>query len=153
MNTFFRGVAATAISAVAFAAMPAVAQTAGDPNANQADADARAEILAGLTLTNVAGSSLDFGSIVVLGAGVVTVPSDGSAVNCPAAAAVCSGSTDVAEFEVSGSDGKAVSITLPNAGSATDELQFDDGVTTHSIDITEFETNAKLDTADRKSVV
>ncbi len=145
MKTFFRGAAATAVAAVAFAAMPAMAQTAGDPNANQADADARAEILAGLTLTNVAGSSLDFGSIVVLGAGTVSVPSDGSAISCPAAAAVCSGTTDVAEFEVSGSDGKAVSITLPDASAATDELQFDDGVTVHSIDITEFETNAKLD--------
>ncbi|GMN12898.1 DUF4402 domain-containing protein [Altererythrobacter sp. MTPC7] len=148
MKMFFRGAASTAIAAVAFAAMPAMAQTAGDPNANQADADARAEILAGLTLTNVAGTSLDFGSIIVLGAGTVTVPSDGSAATCPAASFVCAGATDVAEFEVTGSDGKAVSITLPDAAATVGELEYDDGVNpVHTIDITEFETNAKLDSA------
>ena len=137
---------AVAVAAVAFTAMPAAAQTAADPNANVATADARAEILAGLTLTNVAGTALDFGSIIVMGAGTVTVPSDGSAATCPAASFVCGGTTDVAEFEVTGSDGKAVSITLHDAAAATDELQFTDASgTTHSTDITEFETNAQLD--------
>ena len=135
-----------AVAAVAFVAVPAVAQTATDPNANVAEADARAEILAGLTLTNVAGTSLDFGSIVVMGAGTVTVPSDGSAASCPAASFVCSGATDVAEFEVTGTAGKAVSINLPDASTTVGELEYDDGVNpVHTIDITEFETNAKLD--------
>ena len=143
MKTLFRG---AAVAAVAFAAMPAMAQTASDPNANEADAEARAEILAGLTLENVAGTSLDFGSIVVLGAGSVSVASADESLTCPAASFVCSGTPDVAEFTVTGTAGKAVSINLPDATAVNGELEYDDGVNpVHTIDITEFETNAKLD--------
>lgn len=79
-------------------------------HADTATADATAEILDALVLNNT--SALDFGTMVVSGAGSVTLFSDGS-LDCSAADIICSGTTSVAGFTVEGTAAKAVTINLP----------------------------------------
>lgn len=97
MTKFLRTAAAGVALAAAAASAPAFAQA-------QASADARAEILSALTLNVQAGSSLDFGSVVIQNtavAGVLTMGSDGL-LDCSDANLVCSGTTDVPVFEITG---------------------------------------------------
>ena len=81
-------------------------------HADTATADATAEVLDALVLNNTA--ALDFGTMVVSGAGTVTLFSDGS-LDCAAADIICSGTTSVANFTVAGTANKAVTINLPTA--------------------------------------
>lgn len=80
-------------------------------HADTATADATAEVLDALILTNATG--LDFGAMVVSGAGTVTIASDGT-LDCSATDIVCSGTTSVADFAVEGTVSKAVTINLPS---------------------------------------
>lgn len=82
-------------------------------HADTATADATAEVLDALILNN--DTALDFGTMVVTGAGTVTIESDGS-VDCTAADIVCSGTTSVAGFSVEGTANKSVTINLPTSG-------------------------------------
>lgn len=108
MTTMLRMGAAGAIAAVALASAPAYA-------ADNADATAKAEILSALTLTLETGSSLDFGGVVMTGAGSLTMDADGT-LDCSDTNLVCSGSTDVPIFDVTGgSANKAIKINLPSA--------------------------------------
>ncbi|QIQ87484.1 DUF4402 domain-containing protein [Erythrobacter sp.] len=75
-----------------------------------ANATATAEVLDSLTLNNSAG--LDFGTMVVDGAGTVSLAADGT-LDCSAADIVCSGTSSVAAFDVTGTANKAVTINLP----------------------------------------
>ena len=75
-----------------------------------AQATATAEVLDSLTLTNDTG--LDFGTMVVDGAGVVSLAADGT-LTCDSADIVCSGTSAVAAFSVTGTASKAVTINLP----------------------------------------
>ncbi|MGB3712743.1 MAG: DUF4402 domain-containing protein [Erythrobacter sp.] len=84
-------------------------------HADTATADASAEVLDALTLDN--DTALDFGTMVVEGAGAVTLSPDGSAagdLTCSDPDIVCSGTTSVAGFTVEGTQSKAVTINLPS---------------------------------------
>ena len=105
-------------------------------HADTATADATAEVLDALVLNNNTG--LDFGSMVVSGAGTVTIESDGS-LDCTAADIVCSGTTSVAGFSVEGTASKAVTINLP--GASVDLLHPDFSLATaaqHTIELGSF---------------
>ncbi|MEE4206668.1 MAG: DUF4402 domain-containing protein [Erythrobacter sp.] len=78
--------------------------------AQDATATATAEVLDALTLNNNVG--LDFGTMVVDGGGTVSLAADGT-LDCSAADIVCSGTTAVATFDVTGTANKAVTINLP----------------------------------------
>lgn len=112
MTKFFRFGAAGVAMAAALAAAPAMAQTNSDT------ADARAEILSALTLTVQAGSALDFGAVVIQNsavAGTLSMGSDG-VLDCSDANLICSGTTDVPVFDVTGgSADKWVTINLPTS--------------------------------------
>ncbi|MEE4201210.1 DUF4402 domain-containing protein [Erythrobacter sp.] len=97
---------AAGVAMVAAFAMSSAAQ------ANTASADATAEVLDALTLNNV--DALDFGTMVVSGAGVVTLAANGD-LACDDADIVCSGTTSVATFTVDGTANTAVTINLPTA--------------------------------------
>ncbi len=77
---------------------------------DSATADATAEILEALVLTN--NSALDFGTMVVSGGGAVTIAADGT-LTCSATDIICSGTTSVAGFSVEGTANNAVTINLP----------------------------------------
>lgn len=81
-------------------------------HADTATADATAEVLDALVLTNT--TALDFGTMVVSGAGAVTIAADGT-LTCTDPDIVCSGTTGVAGFSVDGTANKDVTITLPAA--------------------------------------
>ena len=98
------GAAGVAIAAAL--SMTSVAQ------AQSADATATAEVLQALTLDLQAGTSLDFGSMVVNAGGSVSLAADGT-LDCSDANIICSGTTDVAGFDVTGSAGENVRINLP----------------------------------------
>lgn len=80
--------------------------------ADTVSADATAEILQALDLTLVEGS-LDFGALVVNGAGAITLQPNGT-MDCAAAPVVCTGATDTPSFSVTGTSDKAVTITVPS---------------------------------------
>jgi hypothetical protein len=111
MTHFFRSALAASAAIATFAgAAPAFA-------AATATADAKAEILSTLTLAVRAGSSLDFGQIAVNGAGTATVdPSTGNR-SCTALL-VCVGASSPVTFDVAGTPGAAIAVTLP-ASAAT----------------------------------
>jgi len=77
-----------------------------------ATADARAEVLDSLVLTNTA--ALDFGTMVVNGGGSVDLAPDGT-LDCGDPDIVCSGTSTVAAFDVEGTASKEVTINLPTA--------------------------------------
>lgn len=82
-------------------------------HADTATADATAEVLEALVLEN--DTALDFGAMVVSGAGTVTLAADGS-LDCTNANITCSGTTGVAGFSITqGTAGKAVTINLPTS--------------------------------------
>lgn len=128
MKNFLRFGAASAIIAASLG-MSTVAQAA-----DTATAEARAEILSALELTLDTGSKLDFGSMVVTGAGVVSLDADTGSLDCSSAAIVCSGTTEVAAFSIASGTGlKDVTIVFDTpstnllrtggtVGTAADEL-------------------------------
>lgn len=83
-------------------------------HADNADATATAEVLEALTLDLQTGTSLDFGAMVVSGSGTVSLAADGT-LDCAATDIVCSGTTGVPTFDVSGTASKAVTVSLPTA--------------------------------------
>lgn len=96
------------------AAMFAAITMSSAAHADTASADATAEVLDALVLNNDRGA-LDFGTMVVSGAGSVTLGSDNT-IDCTSANIVCSGTTGVAGFSVEGTASKAVTINLPTSG-------------------------------------
>lgn len=100
-----------------------------------ATADAFAEILTALQLNVATGTSLDFGAMVVTGAGTVSLAPDNT-LDCSVATIVCSGSTGVPTFEVAGTPLKNVTVKFDASsailrrvggvvGAAADELVLD----------------------------
>lgn len=137
MNKFLRLGAAGAVFAAS------MGMTTAAHAADTASADAFAEILSALNLTLDTNSKLDFGAMVVSGAGVVTLDADGT-FDCTATNIVCSGTTEVASFSIdSGTGLKDVTINLPSSttllraggtsGTAADELELDNFTTTGSL--------------------
>lgn len=123
-------------AAVASSVLAASVMGANAAHAATASADARANILEQVTVTNT--SDLDFATIVTgATAGNVVVDSAG-AVTC-AAALVCSGTTTAAGFTVAGTTGQTVdidadaSVTLTNAGGNAMVATLTESVTTLSI--------------------
>lgn len=128
MKKFLRFGAASAIVAASLG-MSNVAQAA-----DTATAEARAEILSALQLTLDTGSKLDFGSMVVTGAGVVSLDAGTGTLDCSSAAIVCSGTTETAAFSITSGTGlKDVTIVFDTPtttlrrsggvpGTAADEL-------------------------------
>jgi hypothetical protein len=80
--------------------------------AQDASATATAEVLEALTLTNTA--PLDFGTMVVDGAGSVSLAADGT-LDCSVGDIVCSGTSGVAAFDVTGTASRVITINLPTA--------------------------------------
>ncbi len=84
-------------------------------HADTETATAEAEVLQALTLDLVTDTSVDFGAMVVSGAGSVSLdPSDGS-LDCSDTNITCSGTSDIADFTVTGTASKAVTINLPTS--------------------------------------
>jgi Mat/Ecp fimbriae major subunit len=109
-NSMIKALASAAFLAASFGATSAQAATA--------DADARATILTKVEVAKVAGTDLDFGVIAIgslaSGSATVKVENDGSrpAANC-GTGLVCSGTTDAAEFNITGSVGELIAISVP----------------------------------------
>lgn len=100
-------------AALASSVLAASVMGANAAHAATASADARANILAEVTLSNDAGTALDFGTIVVDGTGgAVVVDNAGNLGSC-GGALVCSGSTDAADFTVGGTALETVNVTIP----------------------------------------
>ncbi|MFC4293930.1 DUF4402 domain-containing protein [Novosphingobium tardum] len=103
--------------AVAGSAMIASMALATSANAAAtATADAKAEILSTLTVAARSGSALDFGQIAVNGAGTAVVAASGAR-TC-SATLVCVGTATPVVFDVSGTPGASIAVTLPT-GTAT----------------------------------
>lgn len=113
-------------------------------------ADARAEILSALTLT-WNNTDLDFGAMVVTGAGVVSLAAD-STLTCTDPDVICHGTTTVSGFDITtGSANKGVTINVPTtdvtllraggtAGTASDELELNGFVTSATLNAGNWET-------------
>jgi Mat/Ecp fimbriae major subunit len=107
------------IKALAGAAFLASALGATSAQAATADADAKATILTKVEVTKVANTNLDFGTIAIgtlaaTGSADVVVSNAGSRTSC-GTGLVCSGTVDVAEFNVSGSVGEMITISVPTS--------------------------------------
>lgn len=110
MSKFIK--AALASSAVIASVMGAQAAQAATANAT-----ASAEILEEITVSKVANTDLDFGTIVAdATGGNVVVGTNGALGTCDL---VCSGTTDAADFTVTGTAGELVTLTVPNTVSLT----------------------------------
>jgi len=108
--------------------------------AQDASATATAEVLEVLTLTNTAG--LDFGTMIVDGVGSVSLAADGT-LDCSAADIVCSGTTAVAAFDVTGTANQAVTINLPTGNIDLNHPDFTGAsVGEHTIELNTFVSNA-----------
>lgn len=104
-------------AALASSALVATAMGANAAHAATATADARANILEELTVTKDAGTDLDFGTIITDGtAGNVVVGTNGVRGTCDL---ICSGTTDAADFSVTGTASEAVTLTVPATVSLT----------------------------------
>lgn len=131
MKKFLRFGAASAVVAASLG-MSTVAQAQ-----DSASADAFAEILTALEMSLDTGSSLDFGAMVVTGAGTVSLSASTGTLDCSDTDIVCSGTTEVAAFSITaGTALKGVtvnfdtpSVTLLRSGGtvglAADELELD----------------------------
>jgi hypothetical protein len=108
MKKFLRFGAASAVVAASLG-MSTVANAQ-----DSASADAFAEILTALTLEFDTGSPLDFGAMVVTGAGgVVSLDASTGTLDCSIATIVCSGTTGLAAFSITaGTPGKNVTINF-----------------------------------------
>jgi hypothetical protein len=105
MKKFFRFGAASAVVSASLS-MSTVAHAA-----DTASADAFAEILTALELTN--DTDLNFGSMVVsVGGGIVTLNAVTNSLDCGEPNILCSGTTAFVAFSMSGTLGKAVTINL-----------------------------------------
>jgi len=105
-----------------------------------ASADASAEVLDALTIDN--NAALDFGTMVVDGGGTVSLAPDGT-IDCTSANIVCSGTTSVAGFDVTGTAAKAVTINLPTAAVNLRHPDFGVGSTgEHTIVLDSFTSSA-----------
>lgn len=107
------------IKALAGAAFLASALGATSAQAATADADARATILTKVEVTKVVNTNLDFGVIAIgtlaaAGTADVVVSNAGVRTSC-GTGLVCSGAVDVAEFNVTGSVGELIAITVPSS--------------------------------------
>lgn len=151
MTKFFRLGAAGVALAAALATVPAHAQLAD----NEAQAEARAEILSALTLDLEAGTLLDFGAVVIQDSAVsatLTMDADGT-LDCSDANLVCSGANDVPVFNISGGSANAtVKVNLPTATSAAPAyiyLAGDNTITddTQRLEIYDFTSDATLNAA------
>ncbi len=128
MKKFLRFGAASAVVAASLG-MSSVAQAQ-----DSASADAFAEILTALQLELDTGSKLDFGAMVVSGAGVVSLDAATGTLDCTDVDIVCSGTTELAAFSITaGTASKDVKINLQSTnvilrraggtvGTAADEL-------------------------------
>jgi hypothetical protein len=100
----------TAVTAVALTATPALAV-----NANQ-NATATARVVKPLTLSWV--RDLDLGTIVLSGsgawAGAIVGISKAGAFSCTNANVTCSGSTQTAQYKITGTNNQTVTINSPN---------------------------------------
>jgi hypothetical protein len=85
--------------------------------ADTATATAEAEILEALSLTAL--NSLDFGQIAVNGAGTVVVAATGGAPTCSANLICAAGTSSPGDFEVEGTAGTTVDITIGAASPLT----------------------------------
>ena len=100
-------------AAVATAAIAIVAMGATSANAASATASARAKVLRAVTITNDAGTSLQFGTILPGVAGsTVTVDTSGARTLC-GPGLVCTSTTDAADFSITGTAGQVVQVTVP----------------------------------------
>jgi Mat/Ecp fimbriae major subunit len=104
MNTKFLKAAILASTVAATALVSTAAQAA------TASATARARILRQVTVTNT--SDLQFGTIVTAAAASTVVVSTAGARTC-GAGLVCSGATTAAGFNVTGTTGQVVTISVP----------------------------------------
>jgi hypothetical protein len=109
-------------------------------HADTEPADATAEVLDALILTNTAG--LDFGSMVITGAGTVSLDGD-NLIDCSNANITCSGTTTAATFDVTGTASKAVTIILPSTDVNLRHPSYDPLVSTgeHTIVLNGFTSN------------
>ncbi len=95
---------------VATTTLAALGLGATAANAATATADARAKILAQLTLNRT--SDLQFGTIVT-GAAASTVAISSAGVRTCGVGLVCSGATTAASFTIGGTTGQVVTISVP----------------------------------------
>lgn len=106
INSIRKGVAGAAfVAALGISSMAHAAATE--------TATAEVEILSALTLTVQSGSTLDFGQIAVNGAGTATLNPTTNAVSC-SANLVCVGTPSAVDFDVTGTSGATVGVTLPS---------------------------------------
>lgn len=142
MTKFLRYGAASVALAATLASAPAFAQ-------NQASSEARAEILSALTLELETGSALDFGAVVITDntvADTLVMAEDGT-LTC-GANFVCSGTTDVPVFNISGgSVNRTVTVSLPAADVTTPDYIYlggDNTITddTQRLEIYDFTSDA-----------
>lgn len=113
MTNFIRMTSLAAVAALALGAAPAVAAPVGPSNGN---ATATARIIKPLTLTHE--QDLDLGTILLSGAGawtgeVIAIDHAGN-FSCSNVNVTCSGATQVAIYNVTGTQGQVVSITAPD---------------------------------------
>ncbi|KPP90640.1 DUF4402 domain-containing protein [Erythrobacter sp. HL-111] len=114
--------------------------TAAFAQDDTATATATAEVLDALTLDNTNG--LDFGTMVVDGGGTVTLGADG-VLDCSAGDIVCSGTSAVAAFDVTGTANKAVTINLPTDSIDLNHPDFSgSSVGEHTIELDAFTSSA-----------
>jgi hypothetical protein len=104
---------------VATTTLAALGLGATAANAATATADARAKILAQLTLNRL--SHLEFGTIVT-GAAASTVAISSAGVRTCGVGLVCSGTTSAADFLIGGTTGQVVTISVPATVSLTSGL-------------------------------
>lgn len=111
MNALLRMTSLAAIAATALVATPAFAATPAATNAT-----AQARIIKPLTLTST--QNLDFGTLLLSGAGTWTGAvvdlSSANVLSCPTTYVTCSGTTTVAKYKVTGTNNQIVTITAPN---------------------------------------
>ena len=111
MTKFLRTAAATA--ALLLTATPALAAPVGPSDRN---ATATARIVKPLTLTHV--QDLNLGTVLLSGtgawAGAVVSISRGGVFSCANANVVCSGTNQVAKYNVTGTNNQTVTISAPN---------------------------------------
>jgi len=134
MNIFYRIGAA----GVAFATAMSMGTSAQAATAN---ATATAEVLQALTLVSD-GNDLDFGTMVVSGAGTVALDVTNNrtcSVNI-----TCSGTTSVAGFNVTGSANKSVTVVLPGAATVLRHSTWTVADPTKEIELANFVTDAPL---------
>lgn len=112
MSNKFRMTTLAAAAAIALTTVPAAAAPVGSSNGN---ATATARILRPLTLTQK--QSMNFGDLMLSGAGTwsgaVVSMSRLGVVTCPANV-TCSGSTQAATYNVTGTNNQQVTISVPS---------------------------------------